>query len=159
MFYWNEEMDRYQDVIGRVSPLGRLKLGLESVSWTMETMAPPIADPEARSFIQSGIDQVRRAVGQGVVFPDMPAEYEAEFDRLLEDVAEDGAGSLVMAVGTLFSAGDEVMEPEVAFNILWSCYEAVLLREFDEPTRELEFASGRCLAVIDRQKELIDQAV
>ena len=158
MFYWNDEMDQFEAVIGAISPAGRLKLGIDAIAWTMETMSPPIADPSARAFIQTGLEQARRAAQQGSVYPEMSAENEAEFDDLLEEVTEDGAGSLVMAVGTLFTAGDEVMDPQVAFNILWSCYEAVLLREFEEPTPELEAGSGRCLAVIDFQKELIRQA-
>jgi hypothetical protein len=157
MFYWNEEMDRYEAVIGAISPIGRLKLATEAVGWTVDTMSPPIQDADVQAFIAAGLGEARNALRSGIVYPDMPAPLEADFDRLL-DATEPGAGSLIMAVGTLFSAGDEEMHPQVAFNILWSCYEAVLLREFDEPTPELEAQSGRCLEVIDYEKALIDQA-
>ncbi|MCH7231102.1 hypothetical protein L0U85_09585 [Glycomyces sp. L485] len=158
MFYWNEEMDQFEATIGAISAAGRLKLAVDAITWTLENMSLPIEDGSAQSFISAGLELARRAMRQGIVYPAMSPEYEAEFDRLLEDVTEDGVGSLVMAVGTLFSAGDDVMHPQVAFNILWSCYEAVLLREFDVPTPELEADSGRCLAVIDYQKALIEQA-
>ena len=157
MFYWNEEMDQYEAVIGSISPMGRLKLATEAVGWTVDTMSPPVQDADVRAFVAAGLGEARTAVNSGVVYPEMPPALDAGFDDLL-DATEPGAGSLVMAVGTLFSAGDDEMHPQVAFNILWSCYEAVLLREFDEPTSELEAQSGRCLEVIDYQKALIEQA-
>ncbi|GAB3225392.1 hypothetical protein GCM10027447_14720 [Glycomyces halotolerans] len=157
MFYWNDEMDRYESVIGAISPMGRLRLAIEAVSWTSATMSPPIQDADAQQFIASALDLAREGAQRGEVYPQMPPELETAFDRLL-DAPEPGAGSLVMAAGSLFTAGDDEMPPQVAFNILWSCYEAVILREFDEPTPELEAQSGRCLEVIEHEKSLIDQA-
>lgn len=157
MELWDEVMGPSKPEFDRLSPVGRLKVAVGAIKWTIGSR--PIADAEAAQLVADIVTHLESAAAQGLAAVSMTTEFDERIDAVMERVGEPGVSSIVMACVRCFTRESE-LPGDYAFNALGSCYNAVVEQEFSGPFIELEDEEGnpRCREAIAVQQELLAQA-
>ncbi|MGH2902595.1 MAG: hypothetical protein ACRDK7_03260 [Solirubrobacteraceae bacterium] len=157
MNLWERELAPYEGALEGLSGPDRLALAIKAVEWSDTTMRDPIADPEARRWIDSALGAAREAVAAGAEHVTLSPDMVSDFQGLDESVEEYGVGQFM--TGFMACADFDTLGVETLSNVLYICYEFAAQREDPEPeTIEEQEANSRCREVIAFHKELIEQA-
>lgn len=157
MELWDREMSGYQARLDELAPAARLKLAVEAITWTLDTLPEPLEDRAAHSWITEALTACRRTVQNGAASVNLPAELDGAYDEIAEDAEESGVPHYLSA--TFAAANAAGVTGGQLFGILSWLYEGSLDREeIPEWTIEAEEANPRCNAVIAAQKHQIESA-
>ncbi|MFG2056119.1 hypothetical protein ACGFI9_19035 [Micromonospora sp. NPDC048930] len=167
---WDREVADEAELVGRLSPAGRMELTRQVLDWTIEALpsdAREILAGRPGQVVDAAISDIR-AVADGAEPTDEADEIEDELLELSDEVELQSLWQLFNALSYCIGLDPSELETATTQETMSACYDVIRdcedLPEFPVGTDEAtvlaaERANDNCMRAIDQQKELIGEAL
>lgn len=159
MSLWDVHARRWSEALERISPEGQGDISLEIIRGTLTFFRPSFEEVFSEATVQFVRSTLETARSEGVD----RAEADGISNRLYFLVNEDpeiGTASLAAALSLFFDCADAEFDVDSTFEIMSSCYEAVLHTEgLSQELLESGGDNENCSRLIEFQWGVIQRAL
>ncbi|MFF5305508.1 hypothetical protein ACFY5F_39745 [Streptomyces sp. NPDC013161] len=159
MSLWDVRAQRWSETLERISPERQGEISLEIIRGTLDFFRPPFEEVFSEATVQFVRSTLETARPEGVD----RAEADRISNRLYSLVNEDpaiGTASLAAALSLFFDCAAAEFDVDSTFEIMSSCYEAVLHTEgLSQEQLDSGTDNENCSRLIDFQWGVVQRAL